>query len=94
MAIAERLCPRRNPSFKPTPDTIAFLTDDMPTKGDILDADVLLEWYTGLNRYARIKTHTITFEMISMDAQLLRSLAERDGGKSTLVPEKKKDAPK
>ena len=81
--------PDTNPDFRPTPDTITFLTDGQPTKGDILDADVILEWYTGLNRYARVTTHTITFGVINVDVQLLRAMAERNGGKFTLVPEKK-----
>jgi HEAT repeat protein len=81
--------PDTNPDFRATPDTITFLTDGEPTKGDIIDADVLAEWYTGLNRYARVKTHTITFGLISVDTKLLREIAERNGGKFTLVPEKK-----
>src|SRR6185369_11510002 len=80
--------PDTNPDFKATPDTITFLTDGEPTKGDIVDADTLIEWYTGLNRYARVKTHTITFGTIDVDMQLLHGLAERNGGKFTLVPEK------
>jgi VWA domain-containing protein/HEAT repeat protein len=81
--------PDTNPDFRATPDTITFLTDGEPTKGDIIDADVLAEWYTGLNRYARVKTHTITFGRISVDTKLLREIAERNGGVFTLVPEKK-----
>ena len=50
---------------------------------------MILEWYTGLNRYARVTTHTITFGVINVDVQLLRAMAERNGGKFTLVPEKK-----
>jgi HEAT repeat protein len=79
--------PDTNPNLKATPDTITFLTDGVPTKGDIIDGDTLLEWYTGLNRYARVKTHTITFGLIDVDMQLLHGLAERNGGKFTLVPE-------
>ncbi|MCE9636202.1 MAG: HEAT repeat domain-containing protein [Planctomycetes bacterium] len=84
--------PDTNPDFKSTPDTITFLTDGQPTKGDILDADVILEWYTGLNRYARVKTHTITLGVINVDIPLLRGMAERNGGKFTIVPEKKAGA--
>jgi hypothetical protein len=81
--------PDTDPNFKATPDTITFLTDGAPTKGDILDADVILEWYTGLNRYARVTTHTITFGTVGVDVPLLRGMAERNGGKLTIVPEKK-----
>jgi hypothetical protein len=79
--------PDTNPNFKPTPDTITFLTDGEPTKGDILDADVIIEWYTGLNRYARVTTHTITFGLVETDVPLLRGMAERNGGTFTIVPE-------
>ncbi len=79
--------PDTNPNFRPTPDTITFLTDGEPTKGDILDADVIIEWYTGLNRYARVTTHTITFGLVDVDMPLLRGMAERNGGKFTIVPE-------
>jgi hypothetical protein len=79
--------PDTNPNLKATPDTITFLTDGVPTKGDVVDGDTLLEWYTGLNRYARVKTHTITFGLIDVDLQLLHGLAERNGGKFVLVPE-------
>jgi uncharacterized protein YegL len=81
--------PDANPDFRFTPDTITFLTDGEPTRGDILDADVLVEWYTGLNRYARVRTHTITFGTINVDVHLLREIAERNGGRFTLVPERK-----
>jgi hypothetical protein len=80
--------PDTDPDFKATPDTIAFLTDGAPTKGDILDADVLIEWYTGLNRYARVTTHAITFGTVSVDVPLLRAMAEKNGGRLTIVPEK------
>ena len=76
--------------LKSTPDTITFLTDGVPTKGDVTDGDTLLEWYTGLNRYARVKTHTITFGTIGIDQRLLQQLAERNGGKFTLVLEQQK----
>jgi len=79
--------PDTNPNFKATPDTLTFLTDGAPTKGDILDADVILEWYTGLNRYSRVTTHTISFGLTGVDATLLRGMAERNWGKFTLVPE-------
>ena len=82
--------PDASPDFKATPDTITFLTDGEPTKGDIVDADTLLEWYTGLNRYARVKTHTITFGLLNVDMPLLRGIAERNGGKFTIVPEMRK----
>jgi hypothetical protein len=82
--------PDTNPDLRATPDTITFLTDGVPTKGDMIDGDTLLEWYTGLNRYARVKTHTITFGEIGIDRSLLQNLAVRNGGKYTEVPELRK----
>lgn len=82
--------PDTNPNFRSTPDTITFLTDGEPTKGAITDGDTLVEWYTGLNRYARVVTHTVTFGNIGIDMPLLHRLATQNGGKFTLVPELKK----
>ncbi len=79
--------PDTSPNLKSTPDTITFLTDGVPTKGDLVDGDTLVEWYTGLNRYSRVKTHTITFGTIDVDLLVLKNMAERNGGKFTLVPE-------
>jgi HEAT repeat protein len=78
-----------NEDFRSTPDTITFLTDGEPTQGEILDADVLVEWYTGLNRYARVRTHTITFGLTNVDTALLKAMADRNGGRFTLVAERK-----
>lgn len=76
------------PNFEATPDTLTFLTDGMPTQGEITDADTLLEWYTALNRYARIRTHVIAFGTKGVDIQMLQKMAEQNGGKFVSVPEK------
>jgi HEAT repeat protein len=76
------------PQFHATPDTLTFLTDGMPTQGEITDADVLLEWYTALNRYARIRTHVIAFGTKGVDDKMLRQMAERNGGRFVQVAEK------
>jgi hypothetical protein len=81
--------PDSSSEFDDTPDTITFLTDGEPTQGEILDADVLVEWYTGLNRYARVRTHTITFGLTNVDTALLKAMADRNGGRFTLVAERK-----
>jgi hypothetical protein len=83
--------PDANADFRATPDTITFITDGEPTKGDIVDADVLIEWYTGLNRYARVRTNTITFGLISVDTRLLREMAVRNDGRFTMIPEMKEE---
>ena len=80
--------PDELPNFRSTPDTLTFLTDGAPTQGEITDADTLLEWYTSLNRYSRIKTHCICFGTKGVDVVLLRGMAEQNGGKFVQVPEK------
>jgi hypothetical protein len=75
--------------FRDTPDTIHFLTDGRPTTGDITEADVLLSWYTELNRFARIRTHVIAFGRTGVDTVFLQRLAAENGGRFVLVPEAK-----
>lgn len=75
-------------NFEATPDTLTFLTDGMPTQGEITDADTLLGWYTALNRYARIRTHVIAFGNKGVDIEMLRKMAEQNRGKFVMVPEK------
>jgi hypothetical protein len=74
--------------FGDTPDTLTFLTDGMPTQGEITDADTLLEWYTSLNRYARIRTHVIAFGTKGVDLVVLRKMADRNGGRFVHVAER------
>lgn len=79
--------PDDNPNFRDTPDTLTFLTDGTPTKGEITHGDTLIEWYSNLNRYARIKTHVIAFGNTGVDFKLLRALAERNAGNYVHIPE-------
>jgi HEAT repeats len=72
--------------FADTPDTIYFMTDGKPTVGDITDTDTLLAWYGELNRFARIRTHVITFGRLEMNPEFLRRLAEENGGRFIQVP--------
>ena len=60
----------------------------MPTQGEITDSDTLLEWYTSLNRYARIRTHVIAFGSKGVDNVMLRGMAERNGGRFIQVLER------
>lgn len=80
--------PEEISNFRSTPDTVTFLTDGMPTQGEITDSDTLLEWYTSLNRYARIKTHVIAFGNKGVDIVLLEGMAKRNGGVFVHVSEK------
>ncbi len=77
------------PGFTETPDTMFFLTDGEPTAGDIIDADDLLVWFDGLNRYARIRVHVIAYGNMGIDLKFLTHLAEDNGGKFTDIAEAK-----
>ena len=77
-----------SPNFRSTPDTLTFLTDGMPTQGEITDSDTLLEWYTSINRYARIRTHVVAFGSKGVDIVLLRGMAERNAGRFVHVMER------
>jgi HEAT repeat protein len=83
--------PDTNPNFRDTPDTLTFLTDGTPTKGEITHPDTLLEWYTGLNRFARVKTHVICFGNTGVDFDLLQALAGRNNGKYVHIPSKDRE---
>ena len=67
-------------NFTETPDTMFFLTDGAPTLGEIIDADELLAWFTGLNRYARIRVHVVAYGNLGIDTRFLSGLAEQNGG--------------
>jgi HEAT repeat protein len=72
-----------SPEVRDTLDTMVFLTDGTPTTGDIIDPDMLVEWYGELNRYFRVRTHTYAFGRLEVDEELLRKLAERNDGRFT-----------
>jgi len=78
-----------SPNFRSTPDTLTFLTDGMPTRGEMTNADTILEWYTALNRYARVRTHVICFGTKGVDLVLLRGMAEQNDGRFIHVAEKR-----
>jgi HEAT repeat protein len=68
------------PGFRPTPDTVFFLTDGEPTVGDITDAEELLAWFVEENRYARIRCHVIAFGDKNLNFELLAGMARESGG--------------
>ncbi|MEW6746422.1 MAG: HEAT repeat domain-containing protein [Planctomycetota bacterium] len=59
-------------------DTVFFLTDGLPTKGEIVDVNLLIETFSELNRTRGVVIHLILFEKEA--AERLRPLAERNGG--------------
>ena len=64
-----------------------LLTDGTPTDGALTDPEMLLRWYTELNRYARVRTHTVAFGALGVDERLLEALAKRNGGTFSQVGE-------
>jgi hypothetical protein len=71
------------PDLRDTLDTMVFLTDGTPTKGEITSPDLLVSWYAELNRYFRVRTHTYAFGRLEVDVKLLTKIAEQSGGKFT-----------
>jgi hypothetical protein len=68
------------PGFRPTPDTVFFLTDGEPTVGEITDADELLGWWEEENRFARLRCHVIAFGDKNLNFDLLAAMARGSGG--------------
>jgi len=68
------------PGFRPTPDTVFFLTDGEPTVGEITDADELISWFREENRYARLRCHVIAFGDKNLNFDLLAAMVESSGG--------------
>ncbi len=81
-------------NLQETPDTMFFLTDGAPTIGEIIDADDLLAWFDGLNRYARIRVHVISYGNLGIDLTFLSGLATHNGGEFINIAEARRgDAP-
>lgn len=76
-------------NLQETPDTMFFLTDGAPTIGEIIDADELLSWFDGLNRYARIRVHVISYGNLGIDLTFLGGLATHNGGQHINIAEAK-----
>lgn len=66
--------------FRDTPDTVLILTDGTPSEGDITDPDVFIRWFTELNRYSRVRVHTLAVGSLEVDERLLDALATRNWG--------------
>lgn len=78
------------PGFADTPDTLLFLTDGKPTEGDITEPDVLLDWISERNRFARMRIHVITFGSREARTDFLAAFARQNGGTFVQVPENRK----
>ncbi len=75
----------------PIPDTVYFLTDGSPTRGEITASDALLSWFEFFNRYAKVELHVIAMGNLGVDLEFLRKLAEVGGGDFIHVPRDKSD---
>ncbi|MFV1958431.1 MAG: HEAT repeat domain-containing protein [Planctomycetota bacterium] len=74
-------------ALDPIPDTVYFLTDGSPTRGEITTADELLSWFENLNRFAKVELHVIAMGNLGVDLPFLRRLAKVGGGQFIHVPE-------
>ncbi len=75
-------------SLDPIPDTVYFLTDGSPTRGEITGTPELLGWFRNLNRFAKVRLHVVAFGNLGVDIDFLRSLAAAGDGDLIHVPEK------
>ena len=67
-------------SFADTPDTLFFLTDGLPTKGELTRGDELLAWFGERNRFARLRVHVIAMGRAGVDEEFLKAFATSNGG--------------
>ena len=72
----------------PIPDTVYFLTDGSPTRGEITDTDALLSWFEFFNRYAKVELHVIAMGNLGVDIPFLQRLAKVGGGSFLHVAER------
>jgi hypothetical protein len=80
--------PTIDATLDPIPDTVYFLTDGSPTRGEITSTPELLSWFADLNRFAKVELHVIALGNLGVDLEFLRALADSGGGDFIHVPEK------
>ncbi len=81
--------PSHDPALDPIPDTVFFLTDGRPTRGEIQTMPELVQWMRNLNRFAKLRMHVIALGDLNVDVDALRLLAEAGSGELIWVPEKR-----
>jgi hypothetical protein len=72
----------------PIPDTIYFLTDGTPTRGEITETETLLSWMRDVNRFAKVDLHVIAMGNVGVDLPFLQRLAAENGGEFIHVPDR------
>jgi hypothetical protein len=80
--------PSIDATLDPIPDTVYFLTDGAPTRGDITSTPELLSWFEDLNRFAKVELHVVAMGNLGVDLTFLESLAASGGGEFIHIPEK------
>jgi hypothetical protein len=70
------------------PDTVYFLTDGSPTRGEITATPELLGWFEDLNRFAKVQLNVVAFGNLGVDLEFLQRLAAAGGGDFIHVPER------
>jgi HEAT repeat protein len=78
--------PTLGAQLDPIPDTIYFMTDGTPTRGEITDTDTILSWMRDVNRFAKVELHIIAMGNMGVDLPFLQRLADENGGTFTHVP--------
>jgi hypothetical protein len=66
-------------NYKLGADTIFFLSDGQPTRGDVLDPNRILAEVKRWNLLRRVKVHTVGVGQ-GHDASFMRALADSSGG--------------
>jgi hypothetical protein len=77
-----------DPDLAPVPDTVFFLTDGRPTRGEITSMPELNSWMRNLNRFAKVELHVIALGELNVDIDQLRTLAESGNGATIWVRER------
>jgi len=79
--------PTLDPELPPVPDTVFFLTDGRPTRGEIQPMPELTSWLRYVNRFAKVRMHVIALGELNVDIEALRELAIAGDGETIWVQE-------
>ena len=71
------------------PDTLFFLTDGTPTRGEITDVETILSWVRDFNRFAKVELNVIAMGSLGLDLPFLRRMAAENTGFFVQVPDRK-----
>jgi Mg-chelatase subunit ChlD len=71
------------------PDTVFFLTDGTPTRGEITDTETILSWVQDVNRTAKVELNVVAMGSLGLDLPFLQRLATENGGFFVHVPDRK-----